>query len=55
MAMPNAEFVVSCIHKSAHAGGINADTASGKNTIQSIGARSISSKLNTSIKILAYN
>ena len=54
-ALPNSEFVVSLIHKSAHAGGVNADTASGKNTIQAIGARCINSKLNTSIKILAYN
>ena len=51
----NAEFVVSVIHKSAHAGGINADTANGKNTIQSIGARSINSKMNTNIKVVAYN
>ena len=54
-AMPNAEFVVSLIHKSAHAGGINADTAAGKNTIQSIGARSVSGKMNTSVKVLAFN
>ena len=54
-ALPNAEFVINCIHKSAHAGGVNSDTASGKNTIQSIGARSINPKLNTTFKILAYN
>ena len=54
-AMPNAEFVVSLIHKSAHAGGINADTAAGKNTIQTIGARSVSGKMNTSVKVLAFN
>ena len=54
-ALPNAEFVINCIHKSAHAGGVNSDTASGKNTIQSIGARSINPKLNTTVKILAYN
>ena len=53
--LPNAEFVINCIHKSAHAGGVNSDTASGKNTIQSIGARSINPKLNTTVKILAYN
>tara|TARA_R110002012_G_scaffold158886_3_gene320488 strand:- start:278 stop:1822 length:1545 start_codon:yes stop_codon:yes gene_type:complete len=52
---PNAEFVLNLIHKSAHAGGINSDTASGKNTIQSIGARSVNPKLNTTVKILAYN
>ena len=52
---PNAEFVLNLIHKSAHAGGVNSDTAAGKNTIQSIGARSVNPKLNTTIKILAYN
>lgn len=54
-ALPNAEFVLNVIHKSAHAGGVNADTTDGKNTIQSIGARSINPKLNTTVKILAYN
>tara|TARA_R100000808_G_scaffold3783_1_gene13007 strand:+ start:4310 stop:5866 length:1557 start_codon:yes stop_codon:yes gene_type:complete len=54
-SLPNAEFVVNLIHKSAHAGGVNADTADGKNTIQSIGARSINTKLNTTIKVIAYN
>ena len=54
-SLPNAEFVLNLIHKSAHAGGVNSDTASGKNTIQSIGARSINPKLNTTVKILAYN
>jgi len=54
-AMPNAEFVVSLIHKSAHAGGVNADTSAGKNTIQSIGARSVSGKMNTTVKVLAFN
>ena len=54
-SFPNAEFVVSCVHKSAHSGGVNSDTANGKNTIQSIGARSVNSKMNTTIKILAYN
>ena len=54
-AKPNAEFVVSCVHKSAHAGGIDADTANGKNTIQSIGARSVNGKMNTTVKVTAYN
>ena len=54
-ALPNAEFVLNVIHKSAHAGGVNADTTDGKNTIQSIGARSINPKINTTVKILAYN
>ena len=54
-SLPNAEFVLNLIHKSAHAGGVNSDTANGKNTIQSIGARSINPKLNTTVKILAYN
>ena len=54
-ALPNAEFVLNVIHSSAHAGGVNADTANGKNTIQSIGARSINPKINTTVKILAYN
>ena len=54
-ALPNANFVINCVHKSAHAGGVNSDTASGKNTIQSIGARSVNPKLNTTVKILAYN
>lgn len=54
-SLPNAEFVLNLIHKSAHAGGVNSDTASGKNTIQSIGARSVNPKLNTTVKILAYN
>ena len=53
--LPNAQFVLNLIHKSAHAGGVNADTTDGKNTIQSIGARSINPKLNTTVKILAYN
>ena len=53
--LPNANFVINCVHKSAHAGGVNSDTASGKNTIQTIGARSVNPKLNTTIKILAYN
>ena len=34
---------------------VNADTLKGKNTIQSVAARSINPKLNTTIKILAYN
>jgi hypothetical protein len=54
-SLPNAEFVVNCVHKSAHAGGVNSDTTNGKNTIQQIGARSVNPKLNTTIKILAYN
>ena len=54
-SLPNAEFVLNLIHKSAHAGGVNSDTASGKNTIQTIGARSVNPKLNTTVKILAYN
>ena len=54
-ALPNAEFVLNLIHKSAHAGGVNSDTTDGKNTIQSIGARSVNPKLNTTVKILAYN
>ena len=54
-SFPDAEFVVNLIHKSAHAGGVNSDTTSGKNTIQSIGARSVNPKLNTTVKILAYN
>ena len=53
--LPNAEFVLNLIHKSAHAGGVNSDTSAGKNTIQTIGARSVNPKLNTTIKILAYN
>ena len=44
-ALPNAEFVLNLIHKSAHAGGVNSDTASGKNTIQTIGARSVNPKI----------
>ena len=54
-AKPNAEFVVSCVHTSAHAGGIAADTTNGKNTIQSIGARSVNGKMNTTVKVTAYN
>ena len=54
-ALPNANFVINCVHKSAHAGGVNSDTTSGKNTIQTIGARSVNPKLNTTVKILAYN
>ena len=54
-SLPNANFVINCVHKSAHAGGVNSDTASGKNTIQTIGARSVNPKLNTTVKILAYN
>ena len=51
-ALPNAEFVLNLIHKSAHAGGVNSDTSAGKNTIQTIGARSVNPKLNTTIKII---
>ncbi len=54
-SLPNANFVINCVHKSAHAGGVNSDTTSGKNTIQTIGARSVNPKLNTTVKILAYN
>ena len=54
-ALPNAEFVINVVHKSAHAGGVNSDTSAGKNTIQSVGARSVNPKLNTTIKVLAYN
>ena len=54
-SIPNAEFVINVIHKSAHAGGINSDTANGKNTIQTIGARSVNPKINTNIKVIAYN
>ena len=54
-ALPNAEFVLNLIHKSAHAGGVDPDISTGKNTIQSIGARSVNPKLNTTVKILAYN
>ena len=54
-SMINAEFVVSVIHKSAHSGGIDANTTDGKNTVQAIGARSVNSKMNTTIKVIAYN
>ena len=54
-SLPNANFVLNVIHSSAHAGGVDANTTSGKNTIQQIGARSVNPKLNTTIKILAYN
>tara|TARA_Y100001951_G_scaffold105295_1_gene121582 strand:- start:2814 stop:4361 length:1548 start_codon:yes stop_codon:yes gene_type:complete len=54
-SLPNANFVLNVIHSSAHAGGVDANTTNGKNTIQSIGARCVNPKLNTTIKILAYN
>ena len=54
-SLPNANFVLNVIHSSAHAGGVNSDTSGGKNTIQAIGARCVNPKLNTTIKILAYN
>jgi len=54
-SLPNANFVLNVIHSSAHAGGVDANTTSGKNTIQQIGARSVNPKLNTTIKVLAYN
>ena len=54
-SLENAEFVLSFVHKSAHAGGIDADTANGKNTIQSIGARSVNGKMNTTVQVLAFN
>ena len=54
-SLPNANFVLNVIHSSAHAGGVDANTTNGKNTIQQIGARSVNPKLNTTIKILAYN
>tara|TARA_R100000781_G_scaffold24459_2_gene18133 strand:+ start:6511 stop:8058 length:1548 start_codon:yes stop_codon:yes gene_type:complete len=54
-SLPNANFVLNVIHSSAHSGGVDANTTNGKNTIQSIGARCVNPKLNTTIKILAYN
>lgn len=51
----NAEFVVSAVYNSAHAGGVNPDTANGKNTIQSVAARSVNPKLNSEIEIVVYN
>ena len=54
-SLPNAEFVLNLVHKSAHSGGVDPDTTNGKNTLQTVGARSINPKLNTTIKILAYN
>ena len=54
-SLPNAEFVINVIHKSAHAGGVNSDTANGKNTIQTIGARCVNPKLNTTVKVIAFN
>ena len=54
-AVPNASFVISAVYASAHSGGVNADTTNGKNTIQTIGARSVNPKLNTNVKVIAYN
>ena len=51
----NAEFVVNAVYNSAHAGGVNPDTANGKNTIQSVAARSVNPKLNSEIEIVVYN
>ena len=54
-AMPNAEFVVSATYLSAHSGGTNVTTTSGKNHLQSVGARSVNQKLNATIKVIALN
>ena len=54
-AVPNASFVISAVYASAHSGGVNADTTGGRNTIQTIGARSVNPKLNTNVKVIAYN
>ena len=54
-SLPNAEFVINVIHKSAHAGGVNSGTTNGKNTIQTIGARCVNPKLNTTVKVIAFN
>ena len=54
-AMPNAEFVISATYLSAHSGGTNITTANGKNHITSVGARSTNQKLNSTIKVIAFN
>ena len=53
--LPNAEFRVSAAYLSAHSGGVNNSTATGKNTLQSIKARSVNSKLDASVHVVAYN
>ena len=54
-SLPNANFVINCIHKSAHAGGVENSNLAHRNSIMYIGARSVNPKLNTTVKILAYN
>ena len=54
-AFPNAQFVVSAVYNSAHSGGVDSDTTNGKNTVQSVAARSLNSKLNATVEIVAYN
>ena len=54
-SLPNANFVINCIHKSAHAGGVENSNLAHRNSIMYIGARSVNPKLNTNVKILAYN
>ena len=54
-SLPNAEFVINCIHKSAHSGGVENSNLAHRNSIMFIGARSVNPKLNTTVKILAYN
>ena len=54
-ALSNASFVINCVHKSAHAGGVENSNLAHRNSIMFIGARSVNPKLNTTVKILAYN
>ena len=54
-SLPNANFVLNLIHKSAHAGGVENSNLAHRNSIMFIGARSVNPKLNTTVKILAYN
>ena len=51
----NAEYVVSATYLSAHSGGTNVSTTNGYNHITTVGARSTNQKLNSKIKVIAFN
>ena len=53
-APTRGEFVVSASHDAVHSGGLNKDSGT-QNCITNVGARSVNSKIRTSIRILAFN
>ena len=54
-AVPNAEFVVESVYNSAHSGGTEVTVANSKNHLTSIGARSVNTKINATVKVIALN